>query len=96
MVDDLYIAIESLRNGFKHLQSHLLSFLMASLEFADCPTPRDELWAYWTALDVNPPLAHSLADKGIMCRDGRLCVNVAHSDDPGLLEFSYNACMEVF
>ena len=35
MLDDLFIVLSSLRNGYKHLQTHLASFLIDHVAFAD-------------------------------------------------------------
>ena len=56
LIDDMYIVLESLRNGYKHLQSHLSTFLLDHVVFKDCGWGRDDLHSFWTALDVEAEL----------------------------------------
>ena len=96
MLDDLYIVLASLRNGFKHLQVHLASFLVEVVVFHDISFDRDSLHALWTALDVTPELCNMLADRGIFWLDGKLRVGSAFRDDPDIMIWLYHSMMTVF
>ena len=96
MLDDLYIVLESLRNGFKHLQAHLPAFLVEFVAFDDISFDRDSLYAFYTALDVTPELCTMLADKGILWFDGKLRVGTAFRDDPDIMIWLYHSMMTVF
>ena len=96
MLDDLYIVLESLRNGFKHLQVHLPAWLADVVVFDDISFDRDSLHAFWTALDVTPELCNMLADRGILWLEGKLRVGTAHRDDPEIMLWLYNSMMTVF
>ena len=96
MLDDLYIVLASLRNGFKHLQVHLPSFLVEVVVFEDISFDRDSLHALWTALDVTPELCNMLADRGILWLDGKLRVGTAFRDDPDIMIWLYHSMMTVF
>ena len=96
MLDELFIVIESLRNGYKHLQSHLSSFLLEHVLFQDGQVSRDSLLEFWTALDVPAELCHMLADRGVLWIGDRLQINASYRHDPELLPWLYNACMTVF
>ena len=96
MLDQMYIVLESLRNGFKHLQSHLCSFLMQHVAFEDIDVDQSDLFAFWTALDISPDLSSMLAERGVFWKDGKLLVNCACKDDPDIIPWLYNALMTVF
>ena len=96
MLDDLFIVLSSLRNGYKHLQTHLASFLIDHVAFAVIDVARDDLHSFWSALDVPPELCNLLADHGVLWQGDRLHVGPAHQDDPEILSWLYDACMTVF
>ena len=96
MLDQMYIVLESLRNGFKHLQSHLASFLMQHVVFEDMDVAQSDLLAFWTALDITPDLSSMLAERGVFWKDGKLLVSCACKDDPDIIPWLYNALMTVF
>ena len=95
MLDDLYIVLESLRNGYKHLQRHLPSFLVEFVLFDDISFDRDSLHAFWTALDVPPELCNMLADRGVLWQEGKLRVSTAFRDDPEIMLWLYHSMMTV-
>ena len=78
MLDEMSIVLESLRNGYKHLQRHLTSFRMEHVLFADVGVGRDDLHKCWVALDVPPELCNKLADRGVFWQSGRLHVSRAY------------------
>jgi hypothetical protein len=82
LLDDLYIVLESLRSGFGHLQSHISGFLLDHVVFKDCGWRQDDLHQFWTALDVDPELAHMLAERKVWWSEERLHVSCAFQDDP--------------
>ena len=96
MLDALYIVLESLPNGYKHLQSHLTSFLMEHVLFAYIGVGRDDLHKCWAALDVPPELCNKLADRGVFWQSGRLHLSRAYQNDADLMPWLYNACMTVY
>ena len=87
MVDELYIVIESLRNGYQLLQCHVLTFPTSVLTFDYHTYDRDDLHAFWSALDVLSKLCDMLADRGVMWYGGKLHVFSAYKSDSGLLHF---------
>ena len=96
MLDDLFVVIESLRNGYKPLQCHVVSFLSAHVVFQADVLARDTLHAFWTALDVEPMLCGMLADRGVMWSGTKIIVSAAYSTDEDLISFLYTACLSVF
>ena len=73
MLDELYIVLESLRNGYSYLQSHLSSFLMEHVLFEDMDVAQSDLLAFWVALDVPPELASMFAERGLLARREAAC-----------------------
>ena len=96
MLDELYIVLESLRNGYSHLQSHLSSFLTEHVVFEDIDVGEGDLFAFWVALDVPPELSSMLAERGVFWREGRLHVKKACQHDEEIMPWLYSACMTVF
>ena len=96
MLDDLFIVLSSLRNGYKHLQTHLSSFLVDHVEFSDIGVGRDDLYSFWSCLDLPPELGSLLADSGVFWRDDRFYVDPAYKDDQDILTWLYDAVMTAF
>ena len=96
MLDDMFVAIESLRNGYKSLQCHLVSFLTSHVAFKADTLDRNALHAFWTALDVEPMLCGMLADRGVLWDGKNLIASSAYSADDDLISFLYTACLSVF
>ena len=96
MLDDLYIVLESLRNGYKHLQRHLPSFLVEFVLFDDISFDRDSLHAFWTSLYVPPELCNMLADRGVLWQEGKLRASTAFRDDHEIMLWLYHSMMTVF
>ena len=97
MLDELFIVLESLRNGYKHLQQHLASFLVEKVVFEDLEGVNTyDLQAFWAALDVPPDLCAMLSERGVWWQNGNLYVKKAYKDDTDILEWLYNACLTVY
>ena len=96
MLDDLYIVLESLRNGFKELQVYLPAWLVDVVVFDDISYDRDSLHAFWTALDVAPELCNMLSERGILWLEGKLRVGTAFREDPEIMQWLYHSLMTVF
>jgi len=81
----LYIGLESLRNGFSLLASHLDGLLQHSLAFVGEEHPSvDLLFTLWSDVGLEPDLAQELADTGLLWQGGRLCVRGSLQGDDGL------------
>ena len=78
------------------MQAHLVKFVGHHLVFEDNAVSRDDLHAFWTALDVPPELCNMLADRGVMWSGEKLHVNIAYKEYKELQPFLYNACLTVF
>ena len=64
MMDDVFICMESLRNGYRLLQMHLMGWLQTSIHFVeDGFIDKQGLLQFYNAMDVDP----SLADMLTMC-----------------------------
>ena len=71
MVDDLFISIEALRNGFKALQEHVVPWLEVSISSSATTVGAETLLCFWQAMGVPPELCNQLADRGVFSRTGR-------------------------
>ena len=85
-ISDIYIAIESLRNGFSLLHAHLRSFVHARLDFDDAEFSVDEGVTFWNALGVDPAVANELAELNVRWSGDRLLVCAAARSSDGLIE----------
>ena len=74
----------------------LVDFPHTGLTFDDHTHDRDDLHAFWSALDVLPELCDMLADRGVMWYCGKFHVLSAYKSDRGLLHSLYSACLTVF
>ena len=90
------IMLDSLRNGYTHLQSNLSSFLLDRAVFKGCGWTRDRVYIVLSALDVEAELCNMLADRGVSWKDKRLHVSGAFEMDPEILEWLCQACMTDF
>ena len=77
---DLFIAIESLRNGYDLLQEALGGWLPTVVTWSDS----DDLWepsfalALWSSLGVEPAWAEEFVDLGMQWESGQLLVHERH------------------
>ena len=79
----LYIGLESLRNGYSLLFSHLRTFLTSSLAFAGEDHPGvDELFTMWTDVGLDAEEAQELADLGILWKGGHVWVRADVHSQP--------------
>ena len=97
MMDDLFICIESLRNGFRLLQSHILSWLNVSIQFYTVP-PEDTrtLSLLYQALDLPSNLVEDLAERGVIYHNGMLFVSDLFQHDPSIYDFLYSSILSVW
>ena len=86
VVQNLHIAIESLRNSALHLQWHLCPFLEEALAFDRTPYSRDQVYEFWTTLGVGADVVDELVDLSPWYTGGRLWVAGQCENDPQLLE----------
>jgi hypothetical protein len=76
VVRDLHIVIESLRNSFFVLHSHLGSFLQeANIGFDHEPYNRDQVSEFWVSLGVGADVVETFADLNPWFSGGRLWVS---------------------
>ena len=72
LIKDIYIVIESLRNAYSLLYSHMGQWLLDKMRFVDDDdvVPRQHLEALWAALGVDSEWVDILADLGLIWRGG--------------------------
>eukprot|EP00975_Prorocentrum_lima_P019239 4049158-Prorocentrum_lima.AAC.1 len=58
----LFISIESCRNGYSHLHSHVPGFVLAHLGFSVEEWDRQESFQVWTSLGLEAELAEELSE----------------------------------
>ena len=76
VVRDLHICIESLRNSFLMLHSHLRPFLReANIGFDHEPYNRDHVYEFWVALGVGGDVVETFVDVNPWFSGGRLWVS---------------------
>lgn len=76
VVRDLHITIESLRNSFLILHSHLGSFLQAAnIGFDHKPYNRDQVYEFWVSLGVGGDVVETFVDLNPWFSGGRLWVS---------------------
>lgn len=82
IVQDLHIAIESLRNSVLLLHSHLGLFVRGAIAFTHEPYDRDEVYEFWVALGVGADVIDEIVDLNPWYTDGQLWVSGKweHSD----------------
>ena len=73
---DLYVVLESLRNGFDAIHGHIVPFVAKFLRVTCEAFDREEAYAFWNAMGVEPDMANLLAD---------LDLKWVESDDVGYL-----------
>ena len=85
-IKDIFVAIESLRNGFSLLHAHLRGFIHARLDFDGAEFSVDDGFAFWSVLGVDPAVASELAELNFRWSGDRLLVNAAARSVDGLIE----------
>ena len=88
LIKDLHISIESLRNGYSLLLSHLGGFLAERVRFKPLAELPDEhiLQQLWTSLGVADDTRDFLVKHRAIFLNDVLCVHDAYSDSASLLE----------
>jgi hypothetical protein len=87
LVRDLHITIESLRNAFLMLHSHLGAFLQeANIGFDHEPYDRDQVYEFWVALGVGGDVVDIFVDLNPWFSEGRLWVSGQWEGHPQLEE----------
>jgi len=66
------------------------------MRFLDQPVPRDDLQSLWTALGVDSEWVGTLADLGLIWREGRLEASAAHVSNPELLDIVSGALLRLW
>ena len=80
----LYIGLESLRNGYSLLHSHLSRFVAKSLSFAGADHPsEDDMFTMWSDMGLEPGLAQELAEIGLLWPRGILWVRNSQQGKAG-------------
>ena len=62
VITKLHVSIESLRNGYNHLHTHLKAFVCSSLCFVDATHDPSEVYQFWIDLGVESGMAELLAE----------------------------------
>ena len=89
LLKDVWVVIESLRNGFSLLQAELPRWLATKVKFvdeADAFYHPDDATALWTAVGADHSWVSTIVEYGLCFRDGRLHVNACHREDGNLWE----------
>ena len=83
----LHVAVEALRNSFDAIHGCMASFVSTYLAFVDDPPgSRDQAYAFWTNLSVDPDVANVLADLNLRWESGRLLASSRRRFDEDLLQ----------
>eukprot|EP00969_Alexandrium_andersonii_P180255 7966838-Alexandrium_andersonii.AAC.1 len=84
LLKDMHIIVESLRNAYGLLYSHLAQWLADTVLFVDTPEDPSNLAALWTALGVDSDWIGTLVSLGLLFKGGRLQVASRCMDSPDL------------
>ena len=85
LLTDLFVVVESLRNGFSFLIAELHRFIATRIKFIDADSeeayhPADAT-SLWAILEGEPEWNEAIVDLGLRYRNGKLLVDARHRDD---------------
>jgi hypothetical protein len=83
---DIHIVVESLRNSFSILHSHLPVLLMSHVAYDSSPDDPDEIKEFWQALGVEANMLDDFVEINPWFRNGQLHVSRALEADSGKME----------
>ena len=88
VITKLHVSIESLRNAYNHLHSHLNTFVCSSLCFVDAAHDRSEVYQFWIDLGVESGVAELLAELNLQWEpsSGQLQVHASQASREELTE----------
>ena len=95
-INDLYVAIESLRNSFDLLHGFLKTFIQEALEPTAAPYDVGAVSRFWTLLGVAPDIVDLLTELNLHWSGGRLFVSKASMEHPDAIERVSTAMLHVF
>lgn len=97
MLDDIFICIQSLRNGYKLLQCHILQWLSEHVKFVSVSAvEQQELQLLYGALDLPASLVDDLAERGVIYSGRELLVSDAFRESPDIFGFLYSAILSAW
>ena len=80
----IHIIIESLRNSFDLIRSHLKTFVVEHVLFAPEEGDAQGTYHYWVQLGMQSDVAETLPDLSLHWANGHLQVNDKHKSSGGL------------
>ena len=88
VITKLHVSIESLRNAYNHLHSHLNAFVCSSLCFVDAAHDPSEVYQFWIDLGVESGVAELLAELNLQWEpsSGQLQVHASQASREDLTE----------
>ena len=92
----LFVAIESVRNGFSLLCAHLRPFIARRLVFVDTWRDLAVSWQYWVALGVDLDVAYIFVRLNLAWDGEVLAVSSEYDGDAQLVETLGSSMMCVF
>ena len=92
----IWIVVESLKNGFGDLHSHLAPWLATVLSISPITVDRQPLYRQWAALGVHSETADFLADAGVRWIGGKLHVSSGAVGRPDFQSKLTGAMLEIF
>ena len=96
LMTDTFIAIESLRNAYSHIQSVLSEWLLTAVKFVPPQIDRQAAdAALWTALGVEPNELHTFLDLALRWDGTHLEVSNVHADSPDVWQRLVNVLLYV-
>ena len=84
--DDCYLDVDSERNGYGYLLTHVREFLTRHVIFCVSKFSEETLLQFWQCLDVPADVAGVLVEHRVMFVDGHLQVSVEFKNDQDLME----------
>lgn len=86
LLKDLFIAIESVRNGYAALHDYLRLWLLKIVQFQKAPFDEDALGEFWRALGVEADMVQEVMRLNLCWSNGALLVSPECRGSPELME----------
>ena len=93
---DFFIVVESLRNAYDLLLTHLDTWLRLNTKFEDAPFDEEVVREWWTAMGFEGESLENLVSLNPVWRDGALWINIAWAEDLELWERLSAAMLLIF
>lgn len=92
----MYVVVESVRNGYALLHSHLVGFVRGSISFEEPMSDPQDSYHFWTSLGVDSEVAETLSDLNLHWCGNRLCVSRSHENEPDIIKTICGCMLSVF